>query len=93
LLVTASFVEEFIINVTRPDTNPIEVGASEVTLIQIGENDPAWVESLYTDPRHVRAHVEPFLAELPDAALAIRANPNARNETLVRVIDPAHLGE
>ena len=62
-LVTASFVRESGVEISRPDTLPRSVTAAETILVTIGDSDQVWIEGLYADPRRLRAHVSRFLAE------------------------------
>ena len=90
-LVTASFTRESVVEVNRPDSVPAVVPANEVILVRIAANEQIWVEDHSTDARGLRAHFARFLAERPQATVAIHASTGSSNGTLVTVIDQARL--
>ena len=90
-LVTASFTRESVVEVNRPDSVPAMASRNEVILVRIGANDQIWIEDHSTDARVLSAHFARFLAERPQAAVAIYASPGSSNGTLVTVIDQARL--
>lgn len=90
-LVTASFTRESVVEVSRPDSVNAVVHRSEVILVRIGANDQIWIEDLHADARVLNAHFARFLAERPQATVAIQASMGSSNGALVAVIDQARL--
>ncbi|MEM9749614.1 MAG: biopolymer transporter ExbD [Pseudomonadota bacterium] len=90
-IVTATFVREFGIDVSRPNDqqeDPPE-GASKIILIDIDQQDNIFINKRPVDRRAVRANVERFLAESPESSVLISAAPTAKNGLAVEVLDQA----
>jgi len=86
-IVTASFVKEFGIDVSRPDNTPAQIPSDESILITIGENSGIWIGKRLIDPRAVRANIERMHAENPAASIVIQPDRRSFNDTLVQVMN------
>ncbi len=90
-IVTASFVKEAGIDVTRPPAATAERKERGNILIAITENDQIWVDRRQVDPRALRANIERLHAENPQGSVVIQADQNSKNGLLVQVMDAARL--
>ncbi|MEE8314549.1 MAG: biopolymer transporter ExbD [Myxococcota bacterium] len=91
-IVTASFVKESGLDVSRPDANQQkEETRKRSILISITRTNEIWIQQRRVDVRAVRANVERLLAENPQSAVVIQAAEDAENGTFVRVLDQARL--
>ncbi len=90
-IVTASFVKEAGIDVTRPPAATAERKERGNILIAITENDQIWMDRRQVDPRALRANIERLHAENPQGSVIIQADVNSKNGLLVRVMDAARL--
>ena len=86
-IVTASFIKEVGIDVSRPDAPPAEIPSDSSILITIDEISGIWIDRRLIDPRAVRANIERMHAENPDASLVIQPDRRSFNNTLVQVMD------
>ncbi len=91
-IVTASFVKEAGIDVSRPDSNQQQQESKKKSiLISITRTNEIWIQKRRIDVRAVRANVERLLAENPESAVIVQAAEDAENGTFVRVLDQARL--
>jgi biopolymer transport protein ExbD len=90
-IVTASFVKEAGIDVTRPPAATAERKERGNILIAITENDQIWMDRRQVDPRALRANIERLHAENPQGSVIIQADVNSKNGLLVMVMDAARL--
>ncbi len=90
-IVTASFVKEAGIDVTRPPAATAERKERGNILIAITENDQVWMDRRQVDPRALRANIERLHAENPQGSVVIQADKNSKNGLLVMVMDAARL--
>ena len=67
--VTASFVKEAGIDITRPPAATAERKERGNILVAITENDQIWIDRRQVDARALRANIERLHAENPDRAL------------------------
>jgi len=89
-IVTATFVKESGIDLSRPDTQQQKKTEEKKSIvIQISSTDGIFMDGRRIDLRAVRANVERQHAENPDAPCVILAEPGAHNGTLVSVLDSA----
>ncbi len=97
-IVTASFVREEGLDITRPDVpeNP-ETSQREAILLTISENsevflfEPDTGEMRRIDVRAVRANVERLFAENNERTVVIQPHETAETGVLVRVLDQARV--
>ncbi len=90
-IVTASFVKEAGIDVTRPPAATATRKEKGNILIAITANDQIWMDRRQIDPRALRANIERMHAENPQGAVVIQADEDSKNGLLVRVMDAARL--
>ena len=90
-IVTASFVKESGIDVTRPDAATAERKQRASILIAISKNNEIWIQKRRIDVRAVRANVERLLAENPQGSVVIQADEKSENGLFVKVMDQARL--
>ncbi len=90
-IVTASFVKESGIDVTRPDAATAERKERGNILVAIGESGQIWIDKRHVDIRAVRANIERLHAENPQGAVVIQADRESKNGLLVEVMDAAKL--
>ena len=88
-IVTASFVKEAGIEVSRPAAATAERKERGNFLIAITENDQIWMDRRQVDVRALRANIERLHAENPQGAVVIQADKDSRNGLLVQVMDAA----
>ena len=91
-IVTATFVNERGLDVTRPDSDEPPPQTQSVTiLISISEAGVISMEGRDIDLRAVRANVERLIAENPDSSVVVQADPESESNLLVGVMDQARL--
>ena len=90
-IVTASFVKEAGIDITRPPAATAERKERGNILIAITNNDQIWVDRRQVDPRALRANIERLHAENPQGSVIIQADVESKNGLLVQVMDAARL--
>jgi len=90
-IVTATFIRETGLDVTRPEDQQEEQeqDTARPILIQINKTNDIYVDRRVIDVRSVRANVERKLAENPKSAVIIQAERGARTGILVDVMDQA----
>jgi biopolymer transport protein ExbD len=88
-IVTASFVKEFGIDLSRSDAAVQTTRDKALILITISATDRIWIDRRPVDVGSVRANMERLLAEKPNAPVVIRADTSSSNGMLVKVIDLA----
>ena len=90
-IVTASFVKEAGIDVSRPSAATAERKERGNILVAITENDQIWIDRRQVDARALRANIERLHAENPQGSVVIQADRNSKNGLLVQVMDAARL--
>ncbi len=90
-IVTASFVKESGIDVTRPEAETAKRKERVSILIAISKHDEIWINKRHVDIRAVRANVERLLAENPQGGVVIQADEESKNGLFVKVMDQARL--
>jgi biopolymer transport protein ExbD len=88
-IVTASFVKEAGIDVTKPSAATAEVKERGNILVAITETGQIWIDKRPVDPRAVRANIERMHAENPQGSVIIQADKSSKNGLLVAVMDAA----
>ena len=88
-IVTASFLNEFGVDATKPPSVRINPEDSKSIAIKIYSNGEIMINGLSVDPRAVSAHITRHRAENPQAAIAVLAGKRAKTELVVGVIDSA----
>ncbi len=88
-IVTASFVKEAGIDVSRPPAATAERKERGNIMVAITENDQIWIDRRQVEPRALRANIERLHAENPQGSVVIVADKNSKNGLLVQVMDAA----
>jgi biopolymer transport protein ExbD len=88
-IVTASFVKESGIEISRPGASTATRKEKGNILIAISANDQIWMNRRQVDPRALRANIERMHAENPQGSVIIQADINAKTGLLVKVMDAA----
>lgn len=90
-IVTATFVKESGIDVTRPDAETAVKQSRVGILIAINENNEVWINRRQVDLAAVRANVERLHAENPQGGAVIQADQKAETGILVEIMDQVRL--
>ncbi|NIV18148.1 MAG: biopolymer transporter ExbD [Woeseiaceae bacterium] len=88
-IVTASFIKEAGIQVSRPEAITAESQEDAAILIAISANDEIWIDRREVEPRGLRTHIERLHAENPKGSIVIQADENSTNERLISVMEAA----
>lgn len=90
-IVTATFVKESGIDVTRPDAETAVKQNRVAILIAIRDNNEVWINRRQVDLGSVRANVEKLHAENPQGGAVIQADREAETGVLVEIMDQVRL--
>jgi len=90
-IVTASFVKESGIDISRPDAATAERKEKGNILVAITASNQIWIDRRQVDPRALRANIERLHAENPHGSVVIQADEESKNKLLVQVMDAARL--
>lgn len=90
-IVTASFVKESAIDISRPPAGNSERQEKGNILVQISNANQVWIDRRPVDPAALRANIERMKAENPNGAVVIQAEQGSKNGLLVQVMDAARL--
>jgi biopolymer transport protein ExbD len=90
-IVTASFVKEAGIDISRPGAATAVRKERGNILIAITANDQIWMNRRQVDPRALRANIERMHAENPQGSVVVQADKDAKTGLLVKVMDAARL--
>ena len=90
-IVTATFVKESGIDVTRPDAETAVKQNRVAILIAIRDNNEIWINRRKVDLASVRANVEKLHAENPQGGAVIQADRQAGTGVLVEIMDQVRL--
>jgi biopolymer transport protein ExbD len=90
-IVTASFVKEAGIDISRPGAATAVRKERGNILIAITANDQIWMNRRQVDPRALRANIERMHAENPQGSVVIQADKEAKTGLLVQVMDAARM--
>ena len=88
-IVTASFVKEAGIEISRPSAATAERKEKGNILVAITDSGQIWIDRRQVDPRALRANIERMHAENPNGAVIIQADKKSTNDLLVQVMDAA----
>ena len=90
-VVTASFVKESGVDVSRPQASTAVRKEHGNILVGITAKDEIWIDKRRVDVRAVRANIERLHAQYPEGAVVIQADKAAKTGLLVQVIDQARM--
>lgn len=89
-IVTASFIKESGILVSRPEANQQQNPSENNNIVfQVSATNEVWLDGRRIDIRSVRANVERLHAEHPKAAVIVQANQDSKNKTYALIADQA----
>ncbi len=88
-IVTASFVKESGIEISRPGASTATRKEKGNILIAISAENEIWMNRRQVDPRALRANIERMHAENPQGSVIIQADKDAKTGLLVQVMDAA----
>ena len=90
-IVTATFVKESGIDVTRPDSETAQQQNRVGILIAISDKNEIWINRRMVDMDAVQANVEKLHAENPLGGAVIQADEKSEVGLMVQVIDAVRL--
>jgi biopolymer transport protein ExbD len=90
-IVTASFVKESGIEITRPPAATAERQERGNIIVAITADNHIWIDRRQVDIKALRANIERLHAENPQGSVVIQADEKSQNGLLVRVMDAARL--
>jgi|TARA_B100000745_G_scaffold288811_1_gene226501 biopolymer transport protein ExbD len=88
-IVTASFIKESGIDVSRPQANTAERKDNTTVVVAINDDNSIWIDKRRVDIRAVRANIERLHAESPEGGLVIQADELSSMKTFTAVLDAA----
>jgi biopolymer transport protein ExbD len=88
-IVTASFVKEAGVDVTRQAAMTAVAKDKGNILIAITENGQIWIDRHQVEPRSLRAIIERLHGENPQGSIVIQADKRSQNHLLIAVMDAA----
>jgi biopolymer transport protein ExbD len=91
-IITAVFVKEAGLTVSRPNAAKAEKREAGNILIAIRPDGEIWIDKRVVDVRAVRANIERLHAQKPDDAVVVLADKAAHTGILVQVIDQVRQG-
>ncbi len=86
-IVTATFVKESGVDVTKPEANTATQRPNASILLAINENDEVWLDRKQIDPRAIKVNINRLRAENPEGEVIVQADENATAEILFKVVD------
>ena len=90
-IVTATFVKESGIDVTRPDSETAQQQNRVGILIAISDKNEIWINRRMVDMDAVQANVEKLHAENPQGGAVLQADEKSEVGLMVQVIDAVRL--
>ncbi|MCZ6709607.1 MAG: biopolymer transporter ExbD [Gammaproteobacteria bacterium] len=88
-IVTATFIKQAGIDVTRPLALTGEKRPTVSVLVAISANGDIWIDKKRVDSAAVRAHIERLHAENPRGGMVIQADRDSKSEKLMAVLNAA----
>ncbi|MEM6640073.1 MAG: biopolymer transporter ExbD, partial [Pseudomonadota bacterium] len=89
-IVTASFVKESGLDVTKPEAATATKQEKANILIAISANNEIWMDRRRIDIRQLRPQIQRAHIESPQGSVIIQADKNANVDTLTKVMDAAN---
>lgn len=86
-IVTASFIKESGIEVSRPDAVTATVQERANIVVAVTENGEVWINRRQVDRRAIRANIERLHAENPQGAVVITADEKSDTGLVIEVMD------
>jgi biopolymer transport protein ExbD len=94
-IITAVFVKEVGITVSRPSSKPQQAEEKKklkTILVAIRADGEIWIDKRVVDLRAVRPNIERFHAESPDSPVVVITDKEAPTGILVQVLDQVRQG-
>jgi biopolymer transport protein ExbD len=91
-IITAVFLKEVGITVSRPNAATAEKKEAGNILISIRADGEVWIDKRAVDVRAVRASIERLHAQKPEDSVIVFADKGAHTGILVQVIDQVRQG-
>lgn len=88
-IVTAAFVKEAGIQVTKPDAATAQLKPRASILIAVTSSDQVWINRKRTDIKVLRTVLERLLAENPKGTVVIQADQEAKSGLTMEVMEAA----
>jgi biopolymer transport protein ExbD len=88
-IVTAVFVKEPGVEVSRPTAFTAESPSSGSIFVAVTATNEIWIDGRAVPPEGVRAAIERLAAENPEGGVVIQADNSAYNEFVIQVMDAA----
>ena len=88
-IVTANFIKDPGLEITRPDSETAEITENAAILIAIGPAGEVYMDGRRIDVRQVKANVVKMLADNPKGSVVIQADEKAVADTIIKVMDGA----
>jgi len=88
-IVTATFIKQAGIDVTRPDAASALMKPTVSVLVAIGPNGEIWIDNKQVDEAGIRTQIERLHAENPKGGLVVQADRGAKYEKLTAVLNAA----
>ncbi len=89
-IVTGSFVREVAIEMERKQTSSAQSSEpSDNITIQVSANDEIWIKGRRVDAHAIRANISRLKAEMPKAAVIIKAHNKSTIDAVATVADAA----
>lgn len=89
-IVTASFVKESGLDVTKPEAATAIKKEKANILVAISATNEIWMNRRRVDPRQLRPNIQRLHAENPQGSVIIQADKASNVETLTKVMDAAN---
>ncbi|WP_417317017.1 ExbD/TolR family protein [Emcibacter sp.] len=86
-IVTAAFVKEAGIDVTRPLSQTSVPQSKANIMIAVSDQNEVWMQKKRVDVRAIRANVERLRAENPEGTVVIQADTAAKAGVMTDVVD------
>ena len=86
-IVTANFIKEPGLEVTRPDAETSNIQENAAILIAIGATNDIWIDGRRVDVRQVKANITKLLADNPQGSVVIQADEKAQADAIIQVMD------
>lgn len=90
-IVTASFVKETGIEITRPLSETASKQENTAISVAIDEQGEVWVDGQRIDVRMLRSYIEKAYSGNPQSAVVVIAHRASRNAALITVLDQIRL--
>ena len=86
-IVTANFIKEPGLEVTRPDAETSNIQENAAILIALGATNDIWIDGRRIDVRQVKANITKLLADNPQGTVVIQADEKATADSIIAVMD------